>query len=120
MIRFASFLVLGTVFALPGLASAQDCGCGDPAPVACCQDVCNDCCQPRTRTRLKLTCVDKEVCRRERVCTTDCCGCPTTKVVKVQKCVKRLALTRVEVQPRQRCGCHHKSNCGCGCGWSSV
>ena len=142
MNRFTMLLVLGTAFALPTFASA-DCGCGCDAPVvagcgcdaapAPCNtcDTCNTGCQDacgckRTRTRLKLVRVCKDVCRTARVCSTDCCGCPTMKRVRVMKSVPRLKLVRVEVPARQRCcrpscdpcdpcGQAQPTSCGCGC-----
>ena len=131
MNKIASLLIVGAVLAFPGTSFATDCGCENHAPAvvdncnhcnhchnachtACHCNPCNDCCQPRQRTRLKLVCVQKEVCRRQRVCSTDACGCPTMRTVRVKKCVRRLALVRVPVQIRQRC-CHHHSDCGCGC-----
>lgn len=135
MIRFAAILAFGAVLALPGFSFA-DCGCGCNASVQASPcDTCNacqqDCCQPKPRTRLKLVRVCKEVCRTKRVCSTDSCGCPTTKRVRVTKRVPRLKLVRVEVPPRQRCckkpacpcPCHKPAPCGCadpcantGCG----
>lgn len=132
MNRFTTLLVLGAAFALPTFVSA-DCGCGCdalpavsgcgcdamPAATGCgCEaapacNTCNDDCRcKRTRTRLKLVRVCKDVCRTQRVCTTDCCGCPTTKRVRVKKSVSRLKLVRVEVQARERC-C--RSRCSTPC-----
>ena len=129
MIRFALALAFAAVLSLP-TNSFADCGCGcDTCAVSSC-NTCQDdcCCKPRTRTRLKLVRVCKEVCRTEKVCTTDCCGCPTTKRVRVKKRVSRLRLARVEVPPRKRCckpavdpcnscnTCDPCQNDGCGCG----
>ena len=89
--------------------------CCDPCATSCCDPCATSCCDPcdscrceRPRKRLRLVRVSKEVCRRQKVCTTDCCGCPTTKTVRVRKCVNRLRLKRVEVAPRSRC-----NSCGC-------
>ena len=126
MFRLTSLIVFGAALALPGFAVA-DCGCAaDPcdacAPCVECATVCNDpcCCQPQTRTRLKLVRVCKEVCRTQRVCTTDACGCPTTARVRVVKNVSRLRLARVEVPARHRCcadtgcsTCQAVQDCGC-------
>ena len=106
----------------------NDCGCNtqcDPCATSCC-DPCDRCDRPRKR--LRLVRVSKDVCRRQRVCTTNCCGCPTSKTVRVRKCVTRLRLKRVEVAPRSRCktGCNDpcQNQCdpcgvavdyGCGC-----
>ena len=102
MAKFLFSLVLCAAVLVPSLASAQ-CGC-NPAPApACCAAPAPTCCAPRQRTRLKLVKVQKQVTRCKRVCTTDCCGCPTRSRVRVQKCVTRLALVRVPVEPRTRC-----------------
>lgn len=130
---FPAFLCLA--FACPLAAQAQDCGCAQPEPTCGCEQV-DTCCQ-KTRKKLVLVDVQREVCRLERVCETDCCGCPQSKLKRVKKCVtrKKLALVDVPVDPcapkllgRLRgklgslgCGC--KSDCGCdapvadcGCG----
>lgn len=95
---------------------SHDCGC-DTCATSCC-DPCDPCRCDRPRKRLRLVRVSKEVCRRQRVCTTDCCGCPTSKTVRVRKCVTRLRLQRVEVAPRSRCNnacdpCGTTTACGC-------
>ena len=133
MNRITFVLALGALIAAPAFAAADHHGCGCdalPTASACengcgCEATCNpcdDCCCERTRTRLRLVRVSKEVCRRARVCTTDCCGCPTTKRVRVSKCVTRLRLQRVEVAPRQRCcapapcnDCCDPCPTSCGC-----
>ena len=113
----------------------SDCGCGAPAPVAdCgCGEPVADCgCAPRTRKKLTLTKVSKEVCRLKRVCTTDCCGCPKKEWVRVKKTVCRTKLSCVEVPRKERscclggrlkgmmsrigsCGCKAQADdCGCG------
>ena len=102
---------------------SSDCGCGAAAPVAdCgCDAPVADCgCAPRTRKKLVLTKVCKEVTRCKRVCTTDCCGCPKKEWVKVKKTVTRNKLTCVDVPRRERCGCSLGSRMkglfsGCGC-----
>ncbi len=112
-----------------GCESACDsvCGCESAGTCDPC-NACTDCCKP-TRKRLRLVRVNKEVCRTQRVCTTDCCGCPKSTRVRVRKCVSRLRLVRVEVPKRTRCckktkccdtcnsGCNTcDTGCGCGCG----
>ena len=103
--------------------AVADCGCGAPEP---------SCCAPRTRKKLALTKVSKEVCRLKRVCTTDCCGCPKKEWVRVKKTVCRTKLTCVDVPRKERscclggrlkgmmsrlgsCGCRSQADdCGCG------
>ena len=116
---------------------SSDCGCGEP--VADCGCAPEPSCAPRTRKKLTLTKVSKEVCRLKRVCTTDCCGCPKSKLVRVKKTVCRTKLTCVDVPRKERscclgsrlkglfsggCGCRAQADpCGCdapvadcGCG----
>ena len=122
---FVAVLAFSAVLAMPGISFAQcDCGCDAPVVASnpcdtCAQPKC--CCQPRPRTRLKLTKVCKDVCRLKRVCTTDACGCPTTKLVKVAKKVSRLKLVRVPVEPRKpRCSCLRRPAKPCGCAAPAV
>ena len=112
---------MGSGYAMGG---TSDCGCGQPAPVAdCgCGEPVADCgCAPRTRKKLTLTKVSKEVCRLKRVCTTDACGCPKREWVKVKKTVCRNKLTCIDVPARERSGCCLGSRLkglfsgGCGC-----
>ena len=75
---FSAFVCAAMCF--PAASFAQDCGCGcEPAPAPC----------VKTRKRLKLVDVQKEVCRLKRVCTTDECGCSKSKLVRVKECVTR-------------------------------
>ena len=123
----------GTVMAAPAMDApmmhmsapmemgvASDCGC-DAAPVADCGCAPEPtCCAPRTRKKLVLTKVSKEVCRLKRVCSTDCCGCPTSKLVRVKKTVCRNKLTCVEVPRKERSCCLGSRlkgmfSGGCGC-----
>ena len=105
---------------LPCFATAQDCGCGAAAPVDapvvdmgfemgvsdCGCDAAPEpsCCAPRTRKRLSLTMESREVCRLKRVCSTNCCGCPTSKMVRSSKTVSRPKLSLVDAPARERCG----------------
>ena len=107
------------------MGAGADCGCGAPAPVAdCgCGEPVADCgCAPRTRKKLTLQKVSKEVCRLKRVCTTDACGCPKKEWVRTTKTVCRTKLACVEVPRRERGGCCLGSRLkglfsgGCGCG----
>ena len=75
--------------------SAQD--CCEPTPTCCAPTpVCK-----KTRKRLALVDVQREVCRSKVVCGVDECGCPKKKVIKVKECVtrKKLALVDVEADP---------------------
>ncbi len=114
MFKFIFPAILCLAFACPTAGQAQDCGCCEPQPV----------CQT-TRKKLKLVEYQKEVCRLQRVCVTDECGCTTKKLVKVKECVtrKKLAFVDVPVDPCQK-NCFQKfgdklkslCNSGCGCG----
>ena len=125
-----------SICALPCFAAAQDCGCG-AAPVVdmgissdCgCGAPEPSCCAPRTRKKLSLTMVSREVCRMKRVCGTDCCGCPTSKIVRQKKTVSRPKLSLVDAPARERCRCNclgsrlkgmmsriGSAGCGGGCG----
>ncbi len=128
MFKFVFSAVICAAMCLPAASLAQDCGCGcEPAPAPC----------VKTRKRLKLVDVQKQVCRIKRVCTVDECGCPTTKRVKVKECVTRKKLVCVETpvdpcrkglfsrlcsrsgksgccDPAPACGCEAPSPCGCG------
>lgn len=126
MLKFFVAAVLG-VCTLPCFAAAQDCGCSEPAPVAdCgCEAPVETCCAPRTRKKLALVNVQKQVCRVKRVCSTDCCGCPTSKLVREKVTVCRKKLTLVDAPARERCGCRggrlkgllaKLGSCGGGCG----
>ena len=101
----------------PMVSSAQDCGCATPAPAPCCEPAPAPCCEPapvccepapapcvKTRKRLALVDVSRNVSRFKVVCGTDCCGCPTKKRVRVSECVtrKKLTLVDVEVDPCKR------------------
>lgn len=90
---FAAFVCVA--MSCPSMVSAQDCGCCEPAPTCV-----------KTRKRLKLVDVSREVCRLKAVCVTDECGCTKRKLVRVKECVsrKRLALVDVPVDPCKR-GC---------------
>ena len=113
MLRLASLLVLGVVFSMPCIATAQnDCGCNET--VECC-DPCQDSC---CRTRCKLVRECKEVTRCKRVHCVDECGCRTVKKVPCTKTVSRLKFVRVPVAKRcgrdNNCGCDSTEN-SCGC-----
>ena len=133
MFKFVFSAVVCAAMCIPATSFAQDCGCGcEVAPAPCCAPAP---CAPKTRKRLKLVDVQKQVCRVERVCTTDCCGCPTTKRVRVSKTVCRKKLVRVEtpVDPcrqgllkrlcakrgsrgcQSSCGCEAPAPAPCGC-----
>ena len=120
MIKYVVVAVF-SICALPCFAAAQDCGCGGDVVVD--TGVSSDCgcgapepscCAPRTRKKLSLTRVQKQVCRRTRVCSTDCCGCPTSKIVRQQKTVCRPKLTLVDAPARERC-CRSRNRCSGGC-----
>ncbi len=103
-------------------APAADCGCNAaPAPAA----DCGGNAAPRTRKKLSLSKVSKEVCRLQRVCSTDCCGCPKSKMVRTKKTITRSKLSLVDAPARERCGCaggrlkgllSKLGSCGGGCG----
>ena len=135
MIKYVVVAIF-SICALPCFAAAQDCGCG-AAPVVdmgissdCgCGAPEPSCCAPRTRKKLSLTMVPKEVCRMKRVCGTDCCGCPTSKMVRQKKTVSRPKLSLVDAPARERCRCNclgsrlkgvlsriGSAGCGGGCG----
>ncbi len=106
-LMFPAFLCLA--FACPMMVQAQDCGCAEPDP-----------CQ-KTRKKLALVDVSREVCRLKRVCEVDACGCPTSKLTRVKECVTRKKLTLVDV-PVDPCKpklfgrlCDKLSGLGCGC-----
>ena len=114
-----------SICVLPCFAVAQDCGCGGSimdgpiidAPVVdhgvdmgisdcgCDAAPAPSCGAPRTRKRLSLTMESREVCRMKRVCSTDCCGCPTSKFVRSPKTVSRPKLSMVDAPARERCCC---------------
>lgn len=83
----------------PMIGNAQDC-C---APTPCC-DAAPTCCAPKTRKKLCLVDVQRQVCKRSFVCVTDECGCTSRQMVKTQECVtrKKLALVDVPVDPCKR------------------
>lgn len=88
MFKFVFSAFVCAAMCLPAASFAQDCGCGcEPAPAPCI----------KTRKRLKLVDVQKQVCRLKRVCTTDECGCQKSKLVRVSECVTRKKLTLVDV-----------------------
>ena len=130
-----------SICVLPCFVAAQDCGCGDSvmaapvvsdcgcdaAPVADCGCEAPEpsCCAPRTRKRLALTMESRQVCRLKRVCSTDCCGCPKSKLVRSSKTVCRPKLSLVDAPARERCCCAggrlrglvgRLGNLGGGCG----
>ena len=86
---FAAIMLIAISCAM--VSAAQDCGCCEPAPV----------CAPKTRKKLTLVDVSKEVCRLKPACVTDECGCTKSTLVPVKECVtrKKLALVDVPVDP---------------------
>ncbi len=82
--------ILCLAFVCPTVLSAQDCDCCDAASV----------CQ-KTRKKIALVDVTREVKRLKRVCETDECGCSKSRLALVSECVtrKRLALVDVPVDP---------------------
>jgi hypothetical protein len=102
----------------PVMAASSDCGCAAPAPAApCCQ-------KQRTRKKIERVCVNKQVSKLKRVCTTDACGCKKTKFVRSCETVRvsKLQLVDVPVDPcKQRGGRlkgmfqRLKSSNDCGC-----
>ena len=140
MIKYVVVAIF-SICALPCFAAAQDCGCGGGVAVAApvvdmgvvsdcgCGAPAPSCNAPRTRKKLSLTMVPKEVCRMKRVCGTDCCGCPTSKMVRQKKTVSRPKLSLVDAPARERCRCNclgsrlkgvlsriGSAGCGGGCG----
>lgn len=96
MFKFVFSAVMAVALCCPMISAAQDCGCCEPAPV----------CAPKTRKKLALVDVSREVCRLKSACVTDECGCSKKTLVAVKECVtrKRLALVDVEVDPcRKNC-----------------
>jgi len=135
MFKFIFPAILGVALCCPMLASAQDCGCAPVvAPQPCCEPAPAPC--VKTRKKLRLVDVTREVCVRKSVCVTDECGCTKRKTIKVKKCVpgKKLALVDVPVDPcKKNClqklgdrlaqlrdklnskGCCAPDPCGCDC-----
>lgn len=124
MFKFVFSAVVCAAMCIPAVSSAQDCGCCEPAPNPC----------VKTRKKLKIVEVETQVCRLKRVCSTDACGCPTSKLVRESKTVTRPKLTmeEVAVDPCRRgclkrlrdrlgkigcakpaCGCAAPEPCGC-------
>jgi len=97
MFKFVFSAIMAVALCCPMMASAQNCGC-EPAPV-CCEPA--PVCPPKTRKKLALVDVNREVCRLKTACVTDQCGCTKRKLVATKECVtrKRLALVDVEVDP---------------------
>lgn len=97
MFKFVFSAIMAVALSFPMISSAQDCGCA-PTPV-CCEPA--PVCPPKTRKKLALVDVSREVCRLKSTCVTDECGCTKRKLVSVKECVsrKRLALVDVEVDP---------------------
>ena len=91
MFKFVFSAIMLVALSCPTFSAAQDCGCCEPAPV----------CAPKTRKKLALVDVSREVCRLKSSCVTDECGCTKKKLVAVKECVtrKKLALVVVEVDP---------------------
>jgi len=91
MFKFVFPAIMLVALSCPTFSTAQDCGCCEPAPV----------CAPKTRKKLTLVDVTKEVCRLKSTCVTDQCGCTKKKLVSVKECItrKKLALVDVEVDP---------------------
>lgn len=94
MSKFVFSLVVCAAMCLPTASFGQDCGC-EPTPAPACCPAPAPC--AKTRKKLKLVDVQQQVCRTKRVCSTDCCGCPTTKRVRVSETVTRKKLTLVDV-----------------------
>lgn len=94
MFKYVFTAIACLALAIPTAAPAQDCGCCEPAPAPC----------VKTRKRLKLVDVQKQVCRTKAVCTTDQCGCSKRKLVRQSQFVTRKQLTVVE-EPVSSCGC---------------
>ena len=103
-----------SICVLPCFAAAQDCGCEAASVIDMGHSMgssdcgCNaapepSCCAPRTRKKLSLTMESREVCRLKRVCSTDCCGCPKSKMVRTSKTVCRPKLSLVDAPARERC-----------------
>jgi len=88
MFKFVFSAIMLVALSCPMISAAQDCGCCEPAPV----------CAPKTRKKLKLVDVSREVCRLKPACVTDECGCTSTKLVSVKECVTRKKLTVVDVE----------------------
>lgn len=123
MFKFIFSAVVCAAMCMPVASFGQDCGCCEPAPAPC----------VKTRKKLKLVTVEQEVCRRKRVCSTDACGCPTSKIVHVKEtvCRKKLTVEEVAVDPCRKgllkrlrgrlgsrmsaCGCAAPAPAPCGC-----
>lgn len=74
-------------YATPVAAQAAGCGC-NAAPAAPCQ---------KTRKKLQRVCTEQQVSRLKRVCSTDSCGCPKSKLVRTCETVKRSKFQLVDV-----------------------
>lgn len=136
MFKFIFTAAVCAAMCLPTVSTAQDCGC-EPAPTSCCEPAPAPC-GPKTRKKLQLVDVQKQVCRLKRVCVTDECGCTKSKFVRVKECVTRKKLTVVETpvdpcrqglfqrlrgklgsagccKPEPSCGCDAPAPAPCGC-----
>lgn len=133
MFKFVFSAAVCAAMCIPAASFAQNCGC-EPAPAPCCEAPAPSC-APKTRKRLKLVDTQRKVCTFKRVCTTDCCGCPKSKLVRDSKTVsgKRLALVDTPVDPCRKgllkrlcgrvgsmragasCGCAAPAPAPCGC-----
>ena len=96
MFKFVFSAIMLVALSCPTISAAQDCGCCEPAPV-CCEPA--PACPPKTRKKLALVDVSREVCRLKSNCVTDECGCTRTKLVTVKECVTRKKLALVDRDP---------------------
>lgn len=92
MFKFVFSAIMLFAFSCPTIATAQDCGCCEPAPV----------CAPKTRKKLALVDVSREVCRLKSTCVTDACGCKKSALVAVKETVTRKKLALVDRDPCEK------------------
>ena len=93
MFKFAFPAIMCVAMCFPMMASAQDCGgCAEKDPCA------------KTRKKIVMVQVQKEVCRLKFECVTDECGCTKRKLTRTKECVTRCrpSIVDVPVDPCKR------------------
>ena len=86
MLKFAFSAVMCMAMCFPMMAAAQDDGgCAEKDPCA------------KTRKKIVMVQVQKEVCRLKFECVTDECGCTKRKLTRTKECVTRCRPSIVEV-----------------------
>ncbi|MCP4477259.1 MAG: hypothetical protein GY818_04120 [Planctomycetaceae bacterium] len=93
MFKFAFPAIMCVAMCFPMMAAAQDCGgCAEKDPCA------------KTRKKIVMVQVQKEVCRLKFECVTDECGCTKRKLTRTKECVTRCrpSIVDVAVDPCKR------------------